>query len=126
MSALLTTILSALIPVGAEGIKQYITTKLGGVKATTVQEQIALDDSEIKKLQAVAALDQPGGIPSQWVVNLRASSRYLAAWAVIAAGLLMMFLPTVGMEVKGLGFEAANIAFGFLFGSRIVSGFAKK
>ena len=126
MSALLTTILSALIPVGAEGIKQYVSTKLGGVKATSVAEQIQLDESEIKKLQAVAALDQPGGTPSQWVVNLRASSRYLAAWAVIGAGLTMMFIPEVTMEVKSLGFEAANIAFGFLFGSRIVSGFTKK
>ena len=126
MSALLTTILSALIPVGAEGIKQYVSTKLGGVKATSVAEQIQLDESEIKKLQAVVALDQPGGTPSQWVVDLRASSRYLAAWAVIAAGLTMMFVPEMSMEVKSLGFEAANIAFGFLFGSRIVSGFAKK
>ena len=126
MSALLTTILSALIPVGAEGIKQYVSTKLGGVKATTVAEQIQLDDSEIKKLQAVAALDQPGGTPSQWVVDLRASSRCLAAWAVIGSGLAMMFIPDVAMEVKSLGFEAANIAFGFLFGSRIVSGFTKK
>ena len=126
MSALLTTILSALIPVGAEGIKQYVSTKLGGVKATSVAEQIQLDDSEIKKLQAVAALDQPGGTPSQWVVDLRASSRYLAAWAVIASGLALMFVPDVTMEVKSLGFEASNIAFGFLFGSRIVSGFPKK
>ena len=30
------------------------------------------------------------------------------------------------MEVKALGFEAANIAFGFLFGSRITTGFFKK
>ena len=126
MSALLTTILSALIPVGAEGIKQYVSTKLGGVKATSVAEQIQLDESEIKKLQAVVALDQPGGTPSQWVVDLRASSRYLAAWTVIAAGLTMMFVPEMSMEVKSLGFEATNIAFGFLFGSRIVSGFAKK
>ena len=126
MSVLLTTLLSALLPVGVEGIKQVITTKLGGVKPTTVAEQLQVDESEIKKLQAVAALDNPGGTPSQWVVDLRASSRYLAAWAVIGAGLTMMFIPEVSMEVKSLGFEAANIAFGFLFGSRIVSGFTKK
>ena len=125
MSVLLSTLLSALIPVGVEGIKQVITTKLGGVKATTVAEQIQLDENDVKRLQAVAAMDNPGGTPSQWVIDLRGSARYIAAGAVIAGGIAAMFTP-VDMEVKALSFEAANIAFGFLFGSRIVSGFTKK
>ena len=126
MSVLLTTLLSAVIPVSIEGIKQVITTKLGGVKPTTVAEQLQIDDSEIKKLQAVAALDNPGGTPSQWVIDLRASSRYLAAGIVIIGGISTLFIPNMDMEVKALGFEAANIAFGFLFGSRITTGFFKK
>lgn len=126
MSVLLTTLLSALLPVGVEGIKQVITTKLGGVKPTTVAEQLQIDDSEIKKLQAVAQLDNPGGTPSQWVVDLRASSRYIAAGIVIIGGTSSLFIPNIDMEVKALGFEAANIAFGFLFGSRITTGFFKK
>jgi len=126
MSVLLTTLLSALLPVGVEGIKQVITTKMGGVKPTTVAEQIQYDEQEIKKLQAIAALDNPVGTPSQWVIDLRASTRYLASIFVITAGTALMFVPAISMEVKALGFEAANIAFGFLFGSRIVSGFAKK
>lgn len=125
MSVLLSTLLSALIPVGVEGIKQVITTKLGGVKATTVAEQIQLDENDVKRLQAIAAMDNPGGTPSQWVIDLRGSARYIAAGAVIAGGITAMFTP-VDMEVKALSFEAANIAFGFLFGSRIVSGFTKK
>ena len=68
----------------------------------------------------------PVGTPSQWVIDLRASTRYLASIFVITAGTALMFVPAISMEVKALGFEAANIAFGFLFGSRIVSGFAKK
>lgn len=126
MSILLTTLLSALLPVGVEGIKQVITTKMGGVKPTTITEQIQIDESDIKKLQAVAALDTPVGTPSQWVVDLRASARYIMAGVVIASGVVSMFVPTMPLEVKTLSFEAANIAFGFLFGSRIVSGFAKK
>jgi len=126
MSVLLTTLLSALIPVGVEGLKQVIVTTMGGVKAATVEEQIKIDESEIKKLQAVAALDNPGGTPSQWVIDLRASARYLMAGVVIASGVGAMFVPEMDMAVKSLAFEAANIAFGFLFGSRIVSGFAKK
>ena len=126
MSVLLTTVLSALLPVGVEGIKQFVTTKLGGVTATTVAEQIQIDDSEIRKLQTVAALDNPGGTPSQWVVDLRASSRYLAAWVVILGGTVTLFIQSIDLEVKASGFEAANIAFGFLFGSRITAGFFKK
>ena len=126
MSVLLTTVLSALLPVGVEGIKQFVTTKLGGVKATTVAEQIQIDDSEIRKLQAVAALDNPGGTPRQWVIDLRASSRYLAAWVVILGGTATLFIPSIDLDVKAIGFEAANIAFGFLFGSRITTGFFKK
>ena len=126
MSVLLTTLLSALLPVGVEGIKQIITTKKGGVKPTTIAEQLQIDDSEIKKLQAVAALDNPGGTPSQWVIDLRASSRYIAAGIVILGGSACLFVPNIDFNVKALGFEAANIAFGFLFGSRITTGFFKK
>ena len=126
MSVLLTTLLSALLPVGVEGIKQIITTKMGGVKPTTIAEQLQIDDSEIKKLQAVAALDNPGGTPSQWDIDLRASSRYIAAGIVILGGSACLFVPNIDFNVKALGFEAANIAFGFLFGSRITTGFFKK
>ena len=126
MSVLLTTLLSALIPVGVEGIKQVITTKLGGVKATTVEEQLKLDEQDIKRMQAVAALDNPGGTPSQWVIDLRGSSRYVMAGVVIVSGVLTLFLPNVPMEVKSVAYEGANIAFGFLFGQRIVTGYLKK
>ena len=126
MSVLLTTLLSALIPVGVEGIKQAITTKLGGVKATTVEEQLKLDEQDIKRMQAVAALDNPGGTPSQWVIDLRGSSRYVMAGVVIVSGVLTLFLPDVPMEVKSVAYEGANIAFGFLFGTRIVTGYLKK
>jgi len=126
MSVLLTTLLSALIPVGVEGIKQAITTKLGGVKATTVEEQLKLDEQDIKRMQVVASLDNPGGTPSQWVIDLRGSSRYVMAGVVIVSGVLTLFLPDVPMEVKSVAYEGANIAFGFLFGQRIVTGYLKK
>lgn len=126
MSILLTTLLSSIVPVGVEGIKQYITSKLGGVQPTTVAEQIQLDDQEIKRLNAIAALDNPGGTPSQWVVDLRASSRYIAAFIVIFGGIATAFVPQIDIAIKTLALEAANIAFGFLFGQRIVNNFTKK
>ena len=126
MSVLLTTLLSALIPVGVEGIKQVITTKLGGVKATTVEEQLKLDDQDIKRMQTVAALDNPGGTPSQWVVDLRGASRYVMAGVVIVAGVLALFVPDLPLEVKAVAYEGANIAFGFLFGTRIMTNIKAK
>lgn len=118
------TIIGALVPVGVEGIKQLIGKFAGGVRATTVEEQIKLDQNEINKLQALAALDNPYGQPSQWVIDLRGSSRYIGALFVIVIGISTLFLP-VEPEIQRIGIEAANIAFGFLFGSRIMANLKK-
>jgi len=119
------TIIAALIPVASEGIKQGITRMVGGVKPTTVDEQIKLDQNEIEKIKAIAVLDNPGGTPSQWVIDLRASSRYIGALAVIAVGIGSLFVSSITPAVQELALQAANIAFGFLFGTRIVAGWKK-
>lgn len=115
------SLIGALVPVGVEGVKQLIARFSGGVKALTVDEQIKLDQNEIERLKALAALDAPAGTPSQWVIDLRASSRYLGALITIAVGLLTLFIPNTPKEVQVIGLEAANIAFGFLFGTRIIA-----
>ena len=125
MSMILTTLLSTLLPVGVESLKQVVTSKLGGVKATTVDEQIKLDQNEVEKLKALAALDTPGGTPSQWVIDLRASARYVGALGVISAGISSVFIPGIDAAVKIIALDAANIAFGFLFGTRIVTSWKK-
>jgi len=119
------TIIAALVPVGIEGIKQASARWFGGVRATSVEEQIKLDSNEIEKIKALAELDKPYGQPSQWVVDLRSSARYLGALACIAVGVGSLFFP-LAATVQALALEAANIAFGFLFGSRIVSNLMRK
>ena len=121
---ILEAIAAALVPVGVEGIKQLITKFTGGVRPASIDEQIKLNDSEVGKLNALAALDNPSGVPSQWVVDLRASSRYIGALVVIAIGITSIYLP-VDDYTKGIALEAANIAFGFLFGSRIMANLQK-
>lgn len=121
---ILETIIGALVPVGIDGIKQLIGMVTGGVKPISVDEQIKLDQHEVNKLQALAALDNPYGSPSQWVVDLRASSRYIGALFVIAIGISLLFFP-VAPEIQRIGIEAANIAFGFLFGTRIMANLKK-
>jgi hypothetical protein len=121
---ILETIIGALVPVGIDGIKSLIGKFTGSVKPISVDEQIKFDQNEINKLQALATLDNPYGTPSQWVVDLRASSRYLGALFVIAVGIGSLYLP-VEPEIQRIGVEAANIAFGFLFGTRIMANLKK-
>ena len=121
---ILETILAALVPVGIEGVKQVFSRFIGGVRPTTVEEKIRLDENEINKLNALAALDNPGGTPSQWVIDLRASARYIGSLVVISAGVITLYLP-LDDYTKGIALEAANIAFGFLFGSRIMANLTK-
>lgn len=121
---ILEAIAAALVPVGIEGVKQLIAKFTGGVRPTTIEEQIQLDQNEIQRLQALAQLDNPGGIPSQWVIDLRASARYIGSLVVIAIGITSIYLP-VDDYTKGIALEAANIAFGFLFGARIIANLQK-
>ena len=118
------SIIGALVPVGVEGIKQLITSWTGGVKPVSIEEQIKLDQSEINRIEALAKLDNPGGTPSQWVIDLRASSRYLGALIVICVGLSTLYFSTTE-SIQRIGIEAANIAFGFLFGARIMANLKK-
>ena len=118
------SIIGALVPVGVEGIKQLIGNWTGGVKPATIEDQIKLDQSEIARIEALAKLDNPGGTPSQWVIDLRASSRYLGALVVICVGLSTLYFSTTE-SIQRIGIEAANIAFGFLFGARIMANLKK-
>jgi hypothetical protein len=62
--------------------------------------------------------------PSSANKDLRASSRYLGALFVITMGIGTLFL-SVTPEIQRIGVEAANIAFGFLFGTRIMANLKK-
>lgn len=119
------SLVGALVPVGIEGIKQMMSRFFGGVKATTVEDQIKLDTNDIEKLKAIAELDKPIGQPSQWVVDLRASARYISALIVIIVGIGSLYIP-LDKSVQVVALEAANIAFGFLFGSRVISNWSNK
>ena len=120
------TLIGALVPVAAESIKQLIVRWTGGVRPASVDEQIRLMKAESDRLQALAALDQPGGTPSQWVIDLRASARYIGALSVIAVGIGSLYVAELPELVRITALEAANIAFGFLFGSRLAANWGIK
>ena len=76
-------IASVLIPAGLEILKDFIwgvSRRIGGL---SVEDQLKLEKIQMEKVKALAELDNPYGTPSQWVVDLRASFRYIAAPLVI-------------------------------------------
>jgi hypothetical protein len=116
---ILQNILAALLPVGVDAAKSVIGKYAGGVRPTNIDEQIKLDNSQVEKLKTLATLDNPYGTPSQWVIDLRASFRYIAAGIVISVGLGMQFFPAVSEVIKLAGLEYSGLAFSFIFGDRV-------
>jgi hypothetical protein len=91
----------------------------------SVDDQIKLQSAEISKLQAIAQLDNPHGTPSQWVIDLRASFRYIAAGVVIlvGAGIAVLGWHSKDAATMASGLEIAGMPFGFIFGERMYLGF---
>ena len=128
-----TALIGALVPAGLDivktlmgGVSQYITRKAGGVIPTTIAEVIQLENSNVTRLEALSKLDNPYGVPSQWVVNLRASFRYIAAALFILCFivnlLLAAFSPIAGQFIPISGELAAGAA-SFIFGERMLLSF---
>lgn len=96
-----------------------ISRKFAGL---SVDDQIKLESAQVQKLEALAKLDNPNGTPSQWVIDLRASFRYIAAAAIILVGGIIAALGISKGDPAtiGAGLELAGIPFGFIFGERLV------
>lgn len=111
-----TALLTSLVPAGVDLIKGLfggIARKWGGL---SVDDEIKLDQAQVSKLTALATLDTPGGTPSQWVVDLRASFRYIAAAVCILGGTGLFFIhPALGE----LAAQLVTIPFSFIFGERM-------
>jgi hypothetical protein len=94
---------SVVVPILTDFIKTSAPSISRKVFGVSVDEQIKMNEADIERLKALATLDTPGGTPSQWVVDLRASFRYIAAAALILSGI-----------------DLASSPFGFIFGERLV------
>ena len=122
MTALLSLLLPALVPVASDAVRGIISKFTGGAGAIpqNVDEEIRLMEAKTKNLQALAELDKPMGNISQWVADLRASFRYIAAGVVILAAVSTVFIP-VNPEVADLSWGAAQSVWSFIFGDRMYS-----
>lgn len=94
----------------------------------SVDDQIKIQNADVEKLKALAQLDNPYGTPSQWVINLRASFRYIGAMVVIVVGAVSVW---AGIEsnlpdVIETGFTLVGAPFCFIFGERLYLGLKGK
>lgn len=120
---ILEMLLSALAPAAVDMVKGAggaIARKWFGL---SVDDQIKIDNAQVGKLEALAKLDSPVGTPSQWVVDLRASFRYIAASILILAGCAILYTgyrPEVDDDsLIQLGGNLMSMPFSFIFGERM-------
>lgn len=123
MAILESLILPAVLPAAMDAVKNLfggISRRIGGL---SVDDQVKLQTADIEKLKALAALDEVRGTPSQWVVDTRASFRYIAAGVSILGGLLLVAYDVTYMEV---GSQLISAPFAFIFGERLYMNLAGK
>lgn len=112
-----TAILSALAPAVVEGFKNIFKAASDRWVGLSVDDRLRIQDADLKRLEVIAKLDQPGGTPSQWVIDLRASFRYIACGVFIIGGLATT---VVAPAFAPIGIEAAVSASSFIFGERMM------
>lgn len=111
-----TLIASVVLPAVIDLFKTGISAASRKWIGLSIDDQIKLQQADVDKLNALAKLDNPAGTPSQWVVDLRASFRYVCAILVISVGGWML---TLGPELTELAFQLIAMPFGFIFGERM-------
>lgn len=115
-------IASVIIPVITDFIKTAAPAASRKLFGESVDDQIKIANADIERLKALAALDTPGGTPSQWVIDLRGSFRYIAATVLILAGCTMAWYAVVYKDpiLFTAAVDLAGAPFGFIFGERLV------
>lgn len=113
---------SVLVPIFLDFFKSAAPAVSRKVFGESVEDTIKLANLDISRVEALSKLDNPYGTPSQWVVDLRGSFRYVAAGALILGGLGLAgfgaYAANPVLVVAGL--DLASSPFGFIFGERLV------
>ena len=122
MTSLLSLILPALVPAVADGARGLIAKFTGGAggQPQNIRERIELMQAESAKLQALAALDTPTGEPSKWIINLRASFRYVIISSImIFTGIIVFNSDIVGTTVVAIFLDMTGACMSFVIGERM-------
>jgi|CXWL01.1.fsa_nt_gi hypothetical protein len=113
------TILTAFIPVLSQGLRGLVNKWTGGAgaKPATVDEAIKLGDLDIRRLEALAKLDEASGT-SQWVANVRGIQRPVAVALVLLTYVIVVGTPSSSMATMDMVANLASSAMFYLFGDR--------
>lgn len=113
---------SVLVPIFLDFFKSAAPAVSRKVFGESVEDTIKLANLDISRVEALSKLDNPYGTPSQWVVDLRGSFRYIAAGALILGGLGLAGFgaSTANPVLVVAGLDLASSPFGFIFGERLV------
>jgi hypothetical protein len=113
---------STLLPAGVDLIKGLFSAAGRRFVGLSVDDQVKLQNLEVERLKVISQLDNPNGTPSQWVIDLRASFRYIAAAAVIlTAGAIC--INSTNPQSAATALDILGMPFGFIFGERMYLGF---
>ena len=122
LSSVASLILPALVPVVSDGVRGIIAKFTGGAggQPQNVEERVKLMEAEAAKLQALAALDGVNGEPSKWIINLRASFRYVIISAIMLFTGFIVFTPDiVGTSVVAIFLDMTGACMSFVIGERM-------
>lgn len=120
--AILESILASVVaPAAIDLVKNTLGAVSRKWAGLSVDDQIKLQNADISKLEALAKLDNPVGNPSQWVVDLRASFRYIGAGLVILIGTFVV-VESQSAPLIDAGLQLISMPFGFIFGERLYLG----
>jgi hypothetical protein len=122
VSSIVSLILPALVPAFADGARGLIAKFTGGAggQPQNIKERIELMQAEAAKLQALAALDSPSGEPSRWIIDLRASFRYIIITAIMIFTAIVVFNPDiVGASVVAVFLDMTGACMSFVIGERM-------
>ena len=120
--SIVSLILPALVPAFADGARGLIAKFTGGAggQPQNIAERIELMKAEAEKLQALAALDNPTGEPYKWIVDLRASFRYIIISAIMIFTAIVVFNPdVVGAAVVAVFLDMTGACMSFVIGERM-------
>jgi hypothetical protein len=120
--SIVSLILPALVPAFADGARGLIAKFTGGAggQPQNITERIELMKAEAEKLQALAALDTPTGEPSKWIIDLRASFRYVIISSIMIFTAVVVFNPDiVGATVVAVCLDMTGACMSFVIGERM-------
>ena len=121
MGFILTTLLPMLAPALADGLRGIFAKITGGAGGApqNVKERIELMQAETGRLQALADIDKPSGVPTQWVTDFRAAFRYVAILLIWLLTALAIFTPTIPIAITAILLDLSGASMSFIIGERM-------